>query len=94
MNRYENMSREELCVELSAIREQLAYYGSLGMSLDLTRGKPGNEQLDISEGMLDVVSSSEDCVSEKGVDCRNYGILDGIPEAKRLFSELLGIPPI
>ena len=92
MNRYENMTREELSKELSEICEKLGEYGALGMSLDLTRGKPGNDQLDISEGMLDVVSSSEDCVCENGVDCRNYGILDGIPEAKRLFSELLGIP--
>ena len=92
MNRYENMTREELSTELSEICEKLGEYGALGMSLDLTRGKPGNDQLDISEGMLDVVSSSEDCVCENGVDCRNYGILDGIPEAKRLFSELLGIP--
>lgn len=86
------MTREELSKELSEICEKLGEYGALGMSLDLTRGKPGNDQLDISEGMLDVVSSSEDCVCENGVDCRNYGILDGIPEAKRLFSELLGIP--
>ena len=86
------MTREELSTELSEICEKLGEYGALGMSLDLTRGKPGNDQLDISEGMLDVVSSSEDCVCENGVDCRNYGILDGIPEAKRLFSELLGIP--
>lgn len=92
MNRYENMTREELSKELSEICAKLGEYGALGMSLDLTRGKPGNDQLDISEGMLDVVSSSEDCVCENGVDCRNYGILDGIPEAKRLFSELLGIP--
>jgi len=92
MNRYENMTREELSKELSEICEKLGEYSALGMSLDLTRGKPGNDQLDISEGMLDVVSSSEDCVCENGVDCRNYGILDGIPEAKRLFSELLGIP--
>ncbi len=61
-------------------------------ALDLTRGKPNRDQLDLSMGMLDVVKNSEDCLSESGVDCRNYGVLDGLPEAKRLFSDLLGIP--
>ncbi len=62
-----------------------------GLALDLTRGKPGKSQLDLSMGMLDVVKNSADCVSD-ACDCRNYGVLDGIPEAKRLFSDLLGIP--
>ncbi|MBQ4067365.1 MAG: aminotransferase class I/II-fold pyridoxal phosphate-dependent enzyme [Clostridia bacterium] len=92
MNRYENMSSAELSAELALIRAELAKFSEMGLNLDLTRGKPGDEQLAISEDMLGVISSSEDCVSENGVDCRNYGILDGIPEAKRLFSQLLNIP--
>ena len=62
-----------------------------GISLDLSRGKPGADQLDITMGMLGVISHSNDCFTETGFDCRNYGNLDGLPEAKRLFSELLGI---
>ena len=64
-----------------------------GISLDLSRGKPGADQLDITMGMLGVISHSNDCFTETGFDCRNYGNLDGLPEAKRLFSELLGIAP-
>jgi len=92
MNRYENYSKAELESELSSIRAKLCEFSNMGLSLDLTRGKPGNEQLAISEDMLGVISTREDCTCEDGVDCRNYGILDGIPEAKRLFSDLLGIP--
>lgn len=92
MNRYENMSLDALSAELESIRKELKDYSQAALNLDLTRGKPGTEQLAISEDMLGVISSSDDCISENGVDCRNYGILDGIPEAKRLFSQLLDIP--
>ena len=77
--------RDQASAELDAIRKQ-------NISLDLTRGKPGRAQLDLSSDMLTTLSSSEDCFTEAGLDCRNYGVLDGIPEAKRLFSELLGLP--
>ena len=77
--------RDEAAAELERIK-------GLGLSLDLTRGKPGRAQLDLSAGMLSVISHTEDCIGESGLDCRNYGVLDGIPEAKRLFSDLLGIP--
>lgn len=92
MNKYENCSAEELSVELSNIREKLEAFSQMGLSLDLTRGKPGNDQLAISEEMLGVISCGDDCISNNGIDCRNYGILDGIPETKKLFSELLDIP--
>ncbi len=61
------------------------------LSLDLSRGKPGASQLDLLQGMLDCIDSSYDCRTEDGFDCRNYGVLDGIKEAKRLFAELLGL---
>ena len=77
--------RDEAAAELSSLAAQ-------GFKLDLTRGKPSREQLDLSSGMLGVIANAEDCFGEGGLDCRNYGVLDGIPEAKRLFSELLGIP--
>lgn len=74
------------------LRRQYDEWCKKGLNLDLTRGKPGREQLELTEEMLGVISSGDDCHSESGLDCRNYGCLDGIPEAKRLFSELLGIP--
>ena len=77
--------RDEAAAELERIRQS-------GLKLDLTRGKPSTEQLNLSSGMLGVISHAEDCFSETGLDCRNYGILDGIPEAKKLFSDLFGIP--
>ena len=92
MNKYENKSRAELSDELEDVRAQLAAWKAKGIDLDITRGKPSKDQLAISEGMLGVIHDSEGCRSEGGLDCRNYGVLDGIPEAKRLFSELLGIP--
>ena len=62
------------------------------LSLDLSRGKPGAAQLDLLQGMLDCIDSSYDCRTADGFDCRNYGVLDGIREAKQLFAELLDIP--
>ncbi len=67
-------------------------YKSKNLALDITRGKPGKKQLDILSGMLDCISTSEDCRSKDGFDYRNYGLLDGVPEAKEMFSELLNIP--
>ena len=89
---YSNMTLEELKAEKQALDEKYNDIKLQGLSLDLSRGKPGREQLDTMTGMLDCISSAEDCKSESGLDCRNYGVLDGIPEAKRMFSELLEIP--
>ncbi|MGN1048226.1 MAG: aminotransferase class I/II-fold pyridoxal phosphate-dependent enzyme [Eubacteriales bacterium] len=89
---YASLSRAELEKNKEKLKKQYEKYKSLGLSLDLSRGKPGRKQLDLLSGMLDVIASGDDCMSEAGIDCRNYGLLDGIPEAKRMFSELYGIP--
>ena len=89
---YSSLSVQELEKQCIKLQKQYDRYRELGLSLDLSRGKPGKEQLDLLSGMLDVISTSADCQSEAGIDCRNYGLLDGIPEAKKLFSELYGIP--
>lgn len=78
--------------EAAALRRRYDEIRSKNYSLDLTRGKPGKKQLDLSMGMLGVITNSDDCRSEGGIDCRNYGVLDGLPETKHLFSELLDIP--
>ena len=90
--KYTDLSRAELEKLGAKLQKQYDKYKSLGLSLDLSRGKPGKKQLDMLEGMLDVIATGEDCRSEAGFDCRNYGILDGIPEAKRLFAELFDVP--
>jgi DNA-binding transcriptional MocR family regulator len=76
----------------AASRARLDKFAQSGKKLDLSRGKPGRAQLDITSGMLGVISEGADCFAENGFDCRNYGLLDGLPEAKKLFSDLLHIP--
>ena len=89
---YLEMSLEMLKKEKDIVEVEYAKLKAKGLSLDLSRGKPGKKQIDMMTDMLTCVSTAEDCISENGTDCRNYGVLDGIPEAKKLFSDLLGIP--
>ena len=81
--------------ELFELREDLLRqydsYKAMGLKLDMSRGKPCKEQLDLSEGLLSILKSNEDCVDASGLDCRNYGILDGIPEAKKIFADLMEV---
>ncbi len=86
---FSKLSPAELSNQLEALREQYNAIKAQQLSLDLSRGKPGAHQLDLLQGMLDCISSSSDCRTENGFDCRNYGVLDGIKEAKRLFAEVL-----
>ena len=90
--KYCDMSRAELTAELEKMQAAYADFRARGLKLDLSRGKPGGDQLDMMEGMLDCLHNTADCTTVNGFDCRNYGLLDGTPEAKKLFSDLLGIP--
>ena len=85
----QNLSKQELFEIKSELESKYNRYKSLGLKLDMSRGNPSKEQLAISEPMLSVLKTSEDCIDAHGFDCRNYGILDGIPEAKSLFAELM-----
>ena len=89
--KYTNMNIEELNLEYDKVKNEYNEYCSRGLSLDLSRGKPNSDQLDISLPLLSEARPREKCFSINGVDCRNYGVLDGIPEMKKLFSEMLGI---
>lgn len=89
MKKVEEYTEEELVYLQNKLLEQYAHFKHRHLQLDMSRGKPSSEQLDRSNGILRVLDSFE---LEDGVDARNYGILDGIPEAKRLFSDLLRIP--
>ena len=89
---FSKMNREELALRLTALQAEYNTIKTKQLSLDLSRGKPGADQLDLLQGMLHCIDSSYDCRTADGFDCRNYGVLDGIGEAKQLFSDLLGIP--
>ena len=91
MKEYAKFSKDELQKELAALNAKYEDYKNMGLKLDLSRGKPNSDQLDISLPLLSEARPREKCFSENGVDCRNYGVLDGIPEMKRLFAEMLGI---
>ncbi len=92
MKKYTELSKEELEALHKPLREKYEHFCKSGLKLDISRGKPNAEQLDISGALLTTPLTREDCISKSGVDLRNYGILDGIPEMKKLFSELYGIP--
>ena len=92
MTEYAKLTREARAALLASLRKEYDEARAKGLALDLSRGKPGADQLNLLQGMLDCISSSSDCRTENGFDCRNYGVLDGIGEAKRLFSELLDVP--
>lgn len=89
---YLEMSAAELQAELEIVKKEYAELKSQGLSIDMSRGKPGADQLDISDGMLKALDDGN-FKCENGIDVRNYGILDGIPEAKKMFAELLEVEP-
>ncbi|MBQ0001540.1 MAG: aminotransferase [Clostridiales bacterium] len=93
MKKYSEMSREELLTLKEELEKQFAEIKAQGLSLDMSRGKPSIDQLNLSMGMMDVLKSTDDLRCETGVDCRNYGVLDGIPEAKRLLGEMSEVDP-
>lgn len=93
MKAYQEMTREELCAERAALEAEYAKIKAAGLSLDMSRGKPGAEQLDLSMPMMDVLTSKDLLKSENGFDLRNYGVLDGIPEAKKLVADMIGCAP-
>lgn len=88
--KYTELSPAALKAERAACEEKLHTYTARGAALDLTRGKPAPEQLALSMGMLDVLDHRSVTDSESGMDCRNYGGPDGIPEARRLLAHMLG----
>ena len=89
---YSEMRKEQLKSEFNAVQAEYESLLKEKMSLDLSRGKPGQDQLDLCSGMMSALQEGDDFHSESGMDCRNYGGLDGIPEMKKLFSDLYGVP--
>ncbi len=91
MSDYRSMELEALEKEFYKVKEEYEKIKALGLSLDMTRGKPGFDQLDLSEGLLENVGGQKGYIAMKGTDCRNYGGLDGLDELKELFGRVLGI---
>lgn len=90
---YQEMSKQQLSQEKQKLEKEYAEFCARNLKLDMSRGKPGKAQLDLTADMLDCVNSNMELKAEDGLDVRNYGGLDGIPEAKRLFSQLLDVSP-
>lgn len=89
---YEELSKEELLQLKSDLEAQFEDVKAQNLHLDMSRGKPSTEQLNLSMDMMDVLRSDSDLVCEEGVDCRNYGVLDGIAEAKQLLADMMEVP--
>jgi len=87
-----SLSAEE--IKKLAEETESAYrdFCSMGLSLDMSRGNPSREQLSLSGDVLNAVTDPEDCISEEGFDCRNYGCPYGLKEARDLFSSFIGVP--
>ena len=92
MTAYKDLSREELLLLKSELEEQFEEIKAKGLNLDMSRGKPSAAQLDLAMGMMDVLNSKTDLRCMEGVDCRNYGVLDGIGEIKQLLADLIEVP--
>ena len=93
MKSYEEMTKEELLKEKEGLEEEYKKFQQRGLKLDMSRGKPSQEQLDLSMGMMDVLTSGVDLTCDDGTDCRNYGVLDGISEAKQLIGDMIECNP-
>ena len=93
MQSFQEMSKEELLQEKEELTAVYRKYAESGLKLDMSRGKPSLEQLDISMGMMDVLNGNTDLKCDDGTDCRNYGVLDGIQEAKVLLGDMIECHP-
>ena len=92
MKKYTEMTKEELLALEKELKAKYKEYQAKDLKLNMARGKPCVEQLDLSMGMMDVMSSECDMTGDDGTDCRNYGVLDGIKEAQELLADMMEVP--
>ena len=90
MKDYTSYTKAELLSLKAKLTEEYEAFKAQGLKLDMSRGKPSAAQLDLSMDMLDSVDSKSLMKDADGVDCRNYGVLDGISEAKQLMADMVG----
>ncbi|HJD22675.1 MAG TPA: aminotransferase class I/II-fold pyridoxal phosphate-dependent enzyme [Firmicutes bacterium] len=93
MQALKDWPKEQLSARAAELRARYEQAKAMGLKLDMSRGKPGPEQLDLTLGLLDCVNARDGYTTDSGVDTRNYGLLDGIPEAKKLFADILEVEP-
>ena len=93
MQKYADMTREQLQEEAARLRQIYQEYQGKGLKLDMSRGKPSSEQLDLGMDLLNAIDAKSLMEAENGLDTRNYGGMDGIPEAKRLMAEMMEVRP-
>ena len=90
---FAEMSKEELKELQSQLNQEYQDAKGKGLSLNMARGKPSPSQLDMGMDFLDVVNSGSDMLTDDNTDTRNYGVMDGIPEAKKLMADILETSP-
>lgn len=88
--KYAEMTREQLLAEREQLEKEFENLKARGLKLNMARGKPGKEQLDLVSGILTALTDADDCMTD-GIESRNYGELAGIPAARKLFAEILGV---
>ncbi|HIX76343.1 MAG TPA: aminotransferase [Candidatus Fusicatenibacter merdavium] len=93
MKPYSELTREELLALKEELESAFEEIKGKGLKLDMSRGKPATAQLDMAEGLLGIVNTNDEVYTEDGTDCRNYGLLTGIPEAKKLFADICEVKP-
>ena len=91
--KFSEMNRQELEKIVTELKAEYKKYQEMELSLNMARGKPCREQLDLSMGMMDALNSEADLSCEDGTDCRNYGVLTGIKEAKVLIGAMMENKP-
>ena len=93
MKPYSELTRQELLDLKASLKAEYNEYQKRKLTLNMARGKPGQDQLNLSMGMMDVLNSDSDLTCEDGTDCRNYGVLDGIDECKELMADMMEVRP-
>ncbi len=93
MKPYSELTRDELLALKEELESAFEEIKGKGLKLDMSRGKPATAQLDMAEGLLGIVNTNDEVYTEDGTDCRNYGLLTGIPEAKKLFADICEVKP-
>lgn len=93
MTEYKNLGTDEMRELYETLKRQYEEYCAKGLALNMARGKPSPEQLDLSLPMLDAITSESGLCADDGTDCRNYGVLAGLPEARALIADMMGVEP-